>query len=261
MPVIDVHIHHSGFDDPEMDGYLRHMDEFEVAAALVHALPVTDWTDNGRGNEDVLRAVRKHPGRLSGSVYIDLNAPPEENIETVKRFAGEGFKCVKMFPNLGFDPNDDCHEPVWEAIEEQGLMCLSHCGWLAMLPRRIQSITASPSHFEVPARRHPKINFIFAHFGGGATYLETVVLTSRLKNAYADVCPGWGRWVFENRMPGLGSVPFSQVLYGTDSAGARYGQSVAWWRRTLEDMGRSADEIEAFFYGNAARLLGLEASD
>jgi len=218
MPVIDIHTHHSGSDDREMDDYLRHMDEFEVAAALVHALPVTDWSDNGRGNEDVLRAVQKHPDRLFGSVYIDLNDPAEKSIETVKRFAGEGFKCI-------------------------------------------QSITASPSHFEVPARRHPKINFIFAHFGGGATYLETVVLTSRLKNAYADVCPGWGKWVFENRMPGLGSVPFSQVLYGTDSAGARYGQSIVWWRRTLEDMGRPADEVEAFFYGNAARLLGLGASD
>ncbi len=218
-----------------------------------------EWAKNGK-NDDVLRVVRQHPDRFYGSVHIDLRDPVEKSIELVKRFAGEGFKCVKLFPNLGFDPSEDCHEPVWEAIEEQGLMCLPHCGWLIASAVDIDSATATPAHFEKPARRHRKINFVFAHFGGGATYLETVVLISRLANAYADVCPGWGRWVFENHMPGLSSVPFSQVLYGTDNAGDGYGESIAGWRQLLKDDGRSADEVEAFFYGNAARLLGIEAS-
>ena len=57
-------------------------------------------------NEWVLRAVRKHPGRLYGSALIDLRDPAKKSIATVKHYAAEGFKSVKMFPNLGFDPND-----------------------------------------------------------------------------------------------------------------------------------------------------------
>jgi predicted TIM-barrel fold metal-dependent hydrolase len=258
MKVIDIHVHCTSQADPEMDEYVRSMDEFGVAAALVHAVG-DEYADRVGSNMNVLRAVHKHPGRLFGSMYIDLREPLEKNIRTVERFAAEGFKCVKMFPNLGFDPNDEVHEPVWQAAEAHGLACLSHCGWLAPSPRRprTQSITSSPFHFEVPARRHPGVNFIMGHFGGGATYLETIVLTSRLSNVFGDVTPGWGKWVFENRMPGLQSLNFRQVLYGTDNMGAGYGADIQWWAATLRDMGRSDQDIEDFFYNNAARILGL----
>lgn len=87
---------------------------------------------------------------------------------------------MKMLPNLGFDPNDEIHEPVWEAIEAHGLACLSHCAYVAhgidTGRMQLSSLTASPFHFEVPARRHPGINLIFAYFGGGATYLGTITL-------------------------------------------------------------------------------------
>jgi len=258
--VIDVHVHHPGATDPEMDAYVEQMEKYGVVAALVNAVADDSYTELG-GNESVLRVVRRHPGRLFGSAYIDLRDPVRKTIRTIEKYADAGFRFVKMFPNFGFDPNDECHEPVWRALEKRGMGCLSHCGWVAGPKQdrrlRIHSLTASPFHFEVPARRHPGINFIFAHFGGGATYLETIVLTSRLPNAYADVTPGWGRWVFENRMPGLNALYFTQVLYGTDNAGVRYGQDIQWWVRTLRAMGRSADDLDNFFCNNAARLLGI----
>ena len=258
MKTIDIHLH-SRENDPGMDEYVRVMDDASVVAGLVHAVPT--GTGSGMcGNEGVLRAIQKHPGKLFGSMHVDLRDPIDDNIALIERYQGEGFVCVKMFPNLDFDPNDEEHEIFWQAAEDLGLMCLSHCGWLA--PRddgtRLHSITATPFHFEVPARRHPGINFIFAHFGGGATYLETIVLTSRLENCYADVCPGWGRWVFENRMPGLNALYFSQVMFGTDNAGAMYAEQIAWWTDTLRDMGRSDEDIQGFFHDTAARLLGID---
>jgi len=257
MRVIDVHTHCQA-DDPNMDEYVRFMDDAGVTAALVHAVesrtpfPV-------RGNDAVLNAVQRHPGRLYGSVYVDFRDPIEKTIRTIERYHGEGFVSIKMFPNFGYDPNDEAYEPIWRVVESLGMMCLSHCGWLAPFPdgRRVHSLTATPFHFEVPARRHPGIHFIFGHFGGAATYLETLVLTSRLKNCFGDVTPGWGRWVFEQRMPGLAALDYRQVLYGTDNAGKRYARDIAWWRQTLKDMGRTDQEIEQFFFGNAARLLGL----
>ena len=259
MKSLDIHIHAQA-NDPDMDGYVKAMDRFGVEAALVHGLP-NAVASFARGNEAVARIVRRHRGRLLGSVHVDLRRPAKENIRLVRQYAGLGFRSIKLFPNLGFDPNDEKHEPFWQAVEDAGLMALSHCGWLAPTPsqpkKRLQSLTASPFHFEVPARRHPKINFIFAHFGGGATYLETVVLLSRLPNCYADACPGWGRWVWENRMPGVQTLDRSKVLFGTDSAGARYGKDFRDWSEIMRSNGYNAADLRKYFYDNAARLLNI----
>ena len=267
MKKIDFHLHSTQEAGSTMDDYVRTMDEHNVVGGLVHAYPGYLWfTQVVPGffdDEAVLAACQKHPGRLYGSVYIDLRESRERNMQKIEQFAEAGFKCVKMFPNLGFDPNDEIHEPVWDLIEKLKLACLSHCGWLqpseSNPKMRMSVITASPFHFEVPARRHPGINFIFAHFGGGATYLETITLCERLPNCYADCTPGWGRWVWSHHMPGLEDFPMSQFLYGTDNVPlVDYTHDEKWWTDLLSGMGRSQAEIEGFFYGNAARILGLE---
>ena len=281
MNKIDIHIHARPEYGPTMDGYVRLMDEHDVAVALVHAthtlpegtsapgnaalspvLVVQDRCLPLQANDDaVLAACEAHPGRLYGSVCVDLRDPPAHNITKIERYAAAGFRCVKMFPNLGFDPNDEIHEPVWQAIESLGLACLSHCGWLlhreSTRGTRLSCLTASPLHFEVPARRHPGINFIFAHFGGGATYLETITLCERLDNCFADCCRGWGVWVWAHRMPGVEDFPMDKFLYGTDNIGASYSEDEVWWTELLTDMGRTPEELAQFFRGNAARLLGL----
>ncbi len=254
---IDIHTH-ATLQDPGMDKYLAVMDKHGVEAALVHGSMI-----EGRQNEEVLCAVKAHPNRLYGSVYVDLLKPVPECIELVKRHADEGFKSVKLFPNFGYDANDEKYEPFWQVVEDMNLMCLIHCGWLGHSKERahlhIQSLTATPFHFEVPARRHEGINFIFAHFGGGASYLETVTLLSRLPNCHADTCPGWGWWVWAHRMPGLEGLDFSHVLYGTDNAGDGYERDEHWWTMHLTSMGRTKDDLDLYFYGNAARLLGIDS--
>ena len=252
MKKIDIHIHPVE-GDPQMDGYVEIMDKYEVEAALVHGSTLATLN-----NAAVLRAVKAHPDRLFGSVYVDLREPIEKCVDLVRRHSDEGFKSIKLFPNLGYDPSDEKFEPFWQVVEDLGLMCLSHCGWLGIKGRRrISSRTASPMCFEIPARMHPGINFIMAHFGGGDTYLETLTYTSRLENMFADTCPGWGRWVFQHRMPGLEGLNFEKVLYGTDTAGDRYGQDEQWWTQTLFSMGKCKEDLYRYFYENGAKLLGL----
>jgi predicted TIM-barrel fold metal-dependent hydrolase len=264
MKKIDFHLHATHDSGPLMDDYVHLMDEHDVSAGLVHAYAGDLWSDPPTAeceDDAVLAACEKHPGRLFGSVYVDLRESRERNIRKIERYAAAGFKCVKMFPNLGFDPNDEIHEPVWAAIERLGLACLSHCGWLMPSHNpatRLSTLTASPFHFEVPARRHAGINFIFAHFGGGATYLETITLCERLPNCFADCTPGWGRWVWSHHMPGLEDFPMDHFLYGTDNCPqGDYSQDEQWWTDLLTGLGRTPQEIGQFFYGNAARILGI----
>lgn len=258
MKKIDIHMHVPP-DDPLFDNYLKIMDRHEVEAALVHGSLFP-----GQDNEEVLRAVKAHPDRLYGSVHVDLRRPVRECIRLVRRYANEGFRSIKLFPNLGFDPNDEKFEPFWEALEKQGLLCFSHCGWLTdkgpCARQRLRSELATPFHFEVPARRFPKLRFIFAHFGGAAAYLETITLTLRLPNCFADTCPGWGQFIFAHRLPGLEALDFRKILYGTDGAGEAYSQQEYWWRETILSLGKTPEDFRRYMYDNAAELLGIASS-
>jgi predicted TIM-barrel fold metal-dependent hydrolase len=259
MKKIDIHMHVPP-NDPTMENYLQIMDRHDVYAVLVHAMP---WV--GHDNAETLHAVKAHPDRLFGSVMVDLRMPVDESIELVRRYAGEGFRSIKLFPNLGFNPGDEHLEPFWAVVEELGLFCLSHCGWLTdknnFAGKRIQSLTSSPFHFEMPARRFPKIKFILAHFGGFSDYMQTIVLTTRMANVYADGCPGQGEMVFAHRMPGIEAVDFSKVLYGTDGAGDQYSEQESWWREVILDIGKTEEDCRKYFYNNAAQMLGLPLLD
>ena len=259
---IDIHLHPKE-DDPLMEKYLRIMDKHNVVAGVVHGVESEAFKSNFDSNAAVLKVIKAHPGRFYGTVCVNFGKGVDKTLDMIKRFGDDGVIGIKLFPNLNFDPNDDKYEPIWQEVEKRKMLVLSHCGWLnpnTKAPEtRIASLDgASPFHFEVPARRHAGINFIFAHFGGGATYLETLVLTSRLKNCFADTCPGWGRWVFENDMAGLKSMFRSQLLYGTDNAGENYGLDDIWWTDKLTSMGFTYGDLQFYFYENAKKILRID---
>ncbi|OGF52033.1 MAG: hypothetical protein A2044_08110 [Candidatus Firestonebacteria bacterium GWA2_43_8] len=262
---IDIHLHPiSG--DKAMEKYLKIMDKHNVVAGLVHGYPIEGWDwgkDMTDPNEAVVEAVRAHPDRFYGTACVNFCNGIDKTLDLIKKFGDKGLIGIKLFSNVGFDPNDDQYEPIWQEVEKRNMLVFAHCGWI--LPNKadpsmsLKSVGgASPFHFEVPARRHAGINFIFAHFGGGATYLETLVLTSRLKNCYADTCPGWGRWVFENNMPGLKAMFRSQLMYGTDNAGEHYGLDDIWWTEKLTSLGFTYNDIQWYFSENAKNILKVK---
>ena len=256
MKKIDIHLHVVE-KDPLMNKYVEAMDKADVAAGLVHGTEMKTCT-----NKHVLKACEKHQGRLFGSVYLDFRKSRANVLAELKDYAAAGFKSIKLFPNYGYHPSDPRFDRIWDKVEELGLLCLSHCGWLGYgTPiRDVDQLTARPFAFERAARNHQGINFIMAHFGGAAYYLETCVLTLRLKNVHADTCPGWGRWVFEQRLPGLTALDFGKILYGTDNVAAYgdYGEDERFWSATHRAMGRSPEDLERYYYGNAAALLKLK---
>jgi len=259
MKKIDLHLHVLE-GDLLLDRYIESMDKGDVLCGLVHGLP--GW---GYGaNKQVLKACEKHKGRLFGSVCLDFRSPEAEVLAELKEYAAAGFKSIKLFPNYGFNPSDPRFDRIWDKVEELGLMCLSHCGWLGLGPpiRDVDQLTARPFCFERAARNHQGINFIMAHFGGAAYHLETCVLTLRLKNFFADTCPGWGRWVFEQRLPGLTGLNFAKIVYGTDNCGVggveAYLEDERFWTATHTAMGRSKEDLERYFYLNAAGLLKIK---
>jgi len=259
---IDIHIHPRE-GDLSLEKYLTIMDKHNVVACLVHGFESEAYQSGFDVNEYVVKALKAHPQRYYGTVCVNFSAGIDKTLDKIRKYGDLGVIGIKLFPNLGFDPNEDRYEPIWQEVEKRKMLVFSHCGWLGPNEKdpsmRIASLEgASPFHFEVPARRHPGIKFIFAHFGGGATYLETLVLTSRLKNTFADTCPGWGKWVFENNLPGLKAMPRTQLLYGTDNAGELYSLDDAWWTEKLLSLGFTYNDLQLYFYENARKILGIK---
>ncbi|MHC5035666.1 MAG: amidohydrolase family protein, partial [Planctomycetota bacterium] len=92
--IVDFHLHLLADVDNLVANQLKLMDEAGVDVTLLQAMPPLRW--DGRllhGNDEVLRVVREHPGRFLGSIYVD---PRDKDWrETVDRYHGEGFRCIK----------------------------------------------------------------------------------------------------------------------------------------------------------------------
>jgi predicted TIM-barrel fold metal-dependent hydrolase len=210
--LIDVHNHpQTGSDGSDLIALMDAANiEMTVIMATMHC-----------SNDTMLAACQRYPGRLIGGVYAD----PREGtnaIETVRRYHAQGVRIVKLFPNIGYFPDDPALHGFFDAVAGLGMMVLSHCGWLGGSGKGMNredwaAYYATPGRFEKVLRRHPDTPFIFAHMGGITGLLESVMLTTRAPNAYVDCSPGQGLWALRAGGAITASVPPEKLLWGSDS--------------------------------------------
>jgi predicted TIM-barrel fold metal-dependent hydrolase len=205
--LIDVH-NHLAPEDAQGDNLVALMDSLNVETTLVLGL---DYAHNAK----TLDAVRKHPGRLVGGVFAD----PRDGraIHEVRKCHAEGFRFVKLFPNLGYYPDDDQFRPFFDEVANLRMAVLSHCGFLAPTKGVSAAYYSHPGRFEKLLRTYTDTPFVFAHMGGIAGFLETIMLTTRLPNAYADFSPGQGTWVLNVAPAMVATIPADKLLWGADS--------------------------------------------
>ena len=239
--IIDAHDH---IDAEGLAGRLTEMDEAGVELALMMGTCT-------RFNDEVMRCVAQHPDRLIGGAYVD---PRHTNraLEELKRWHGEGLRVVKLFPNLGYFPDDDVYRPFFEAIAERKMAVLSHCGWLAPKAGVTAAYYSHPGRFEKVIRRHSETIFILAHMGGIAGFLEAIMLTTRTPNSYVDTAPGQGTWVLECAGAMAASVPPDRLLWGADGVGL--SELIERHRKALVQLGHGP-HLQKIFHDNARGIF------
>ena len=195
-------------------------------------------------------------GRFLGSVYIDPRLDTWR--ETLTRFAGEGFRCVKMWPPIGFYPDEPRYYKVFEAIETLGLPVLFHVG-LTGIGREYDSKYADPLRIEALLRRFPGIHVVLAHWGGLGTWQMAWAMMKAHDNVFLDASARDWSWpgpelhrLYEATTP----VDFGRVLWGTDNLETP-AKAIDGDCALLGQLGKERYS-NAFFGGNAARLLHLE---
>jgi uncharacterized protein len=108
---------------------------------------------------------------------------PEENVEHLRELTARGARGVKLHPVAQrFEPDDERMDPVYDACEELGLVVLSHTGSAKGGER-----FAEPAAFAPMLARHPRLEVVLAHLGGGS-WRQTLDLAAAFPKVAFDLC-------------------------------------------------------------------------
>ena len=250
MPRRIIDIHNHLLDTPER--MIARMDALKIDVTLVMGSPLV----GEKGNKALVKACHKHPDRLVGGAYYDP-AEGKKAVAKLKRYSGEGLRVVKLFPNLGYFPDEKKVRPFFEKVNELGLAVLSHCGWLGGSGERMShkpwaAYYSHPGRFEKIVRLFPDTVFIMAHMGGIAGVLESVMLATRTPNTYIDCSPGQGLWALENCGAIAGSIPPDKLMWGADCLPTK--PFINRYRKALVAVGYGA-HLKKVFHDNAQGIL------
>jgi predicted TIM-barrel fold metal-dependent hydrolase len=212
------------------------------------------------GNEAVRKAIREHPDKLLGAIYIDFRAP--HACDTIDKYIDEGFVAIKLWPPVGFYPDDPAFFPIYEHIAHDPVPVVVHTGYtdLPLLgPGRPAAMVKCSQviNFDLPIKKFPEIPFVLAHCGDPDFNLA-MMMTASHANAYLNPIyaadTGWdGRmthvWESQNRTFPL---RFDKMIWGSDNIDI---DSVpGTWEGFFTRNGQ-AELIDSFYGDTAANLL------
>ena len=271
--IIDFHYHYldkQGF----VENLLNEMNQANIDKTVLTGLAEdllweSDAVGSFCGNEEVLAAVKKYPGRFIGGIYIDPRQ--RDFMDVFERYFEEGFKYVKIWPPVGFYPDDEILFPLYEKLEKFDMPLLSHTGLTNIklidmtgkgLRKAADSRYANPVNFDKLARLFPGMKIIFAHCGH-PYYLEAWGIAYANKNVYLDIAGGevWVQGIpyVYNAIGGSSYIPidFNRVIWGSDNC-LTQKEHLEKSISAMRSIGANDEDIEKITGGNAARILKLK---
>ena len=207
--VIDAHGHLGPLPDfPQADGssdgLVAGMDRMGIDRLYVSGSPGV-FGQARMGNDIVLEAMRRHPGRIFGYATVDIGYP-ERIVPELQRCRAAGFSGIKVWsqgsrPGPGYDHEN--YRLVFQFADEHGSVILAHT-WGVELDM-----------LEGAFGQYKNVKWVLAH--AGVVELDKYV---RAANEYEQVyletclsvCP---RGLVEKLVRGVSA---EKVLWGSDQA-------------------------------------------
>ena len=276
-PVIDFHIHMiwstastKSFDElmdisfPDRASYEQARQRFADPAQFVALLKesgvdygviLSEYAPLATGytlHETVAQFCEGHEELIPFcSINPYLHPRPGELLKELCR--NHGFRGLKLLPTYNyFYPNEPMLYPLYAAAQELGIPVLAHTGSSILHNARIKY--GNPLFFDDVAVDFPDLTILMAHGGRGMWYDEAMTMVRLHKNVYIDLT---GLPV--RKIPGF--FPdidrFSdKFVFGTDWPQVGHAETIAKYSK----IGLSEESRQKILGGNAARILGIEAS-
>lgn len=239
--IIDAHCHAGqgeGMTGPwdtraDLAPYLRRCVGAGIGHSVVFAALSNDYA---KGNRQVAELVSRHPGRLTGFVFLDGRmSEPQVSAELQLHVGRHGFRGIK------------CHR---HDASISRAICRQAASWRLPVLYDVMGDVAS---IELFATEYPQVNFIIPHLGSYADDWKAQLAIAdhlvRHPNVYTDTA---GVRRFDSIVEVIRRAGAHKVLFGSDGPWLHPGvelDKVRW-------LGLSRADEERVLCGNVMRLMG-----
>jgi len=240
----------------EVADYYR---ERRMAAVI---FTVDDEAGMGRkrlGNAEVLEAAAKNPDVLIPFASVDPHKG-KLAVREAREWIARGARGFKFHPNTqAFWPNDRAWYPLYEAIEDAGLIALFHSGTTGIgagLPGGggVRLKYSNPMAVDDVAADFPGLNIILAH-PSFPWQEEALAIAVHKPNVYIDLS-GWSPKYFPPILIQYTNTQLKhKMLFGSDFPLITPDR----WLRDFEQLEIREEVRPLVLKENAARLLGLSS--
>ena len=203
--VFDAHQHLGpwhAFHIPEHDAeaVVRVMDRIGIDGACTSALAAALSGEMKRGNDEVIAAAKRFPGRLFGYMAVNPNLPGVA--EEVERCATAGLRAIKIHSIHGKPYDADEYRVAYEIAQARGWPVLAHTGDQAHILDRL-------------AGEYCSVTWLLAHAAKAKPW-DLCEIARRRENVYLETCASSCPFgVMETLVKGASA---DKVLFGSDMA-------------------------------------------
>ncbi len=290
MKVFDAHIHFGlwerGAERKDVRGWIDNLAATADEAGVVK-IALLGWP--GPGNQLVVEALEQYPDLFHGMAMLDMD---EDNPRVVQEYYQQGFSGLKMInPRRNYD--DPSYFGFYEKAEALGMPILFHTGimggpvdylmggtedaWKAIprgeeeeqLVRRLKdravlhgygrsSARMQPIYLDTIGMYFPKLHMIGAHLGW-PDYMTACAIARWRPRLFFDISGGdvVQRHIVEGGYIKK-EISVGKLVYGSDCDLQRLKSDIQGWKEVFDQMGLSDEEQHRIFYGNAAKIFGVE---
>ncbi len=196
------------------------------------------------GNNCLLALTRAHPGRIRGYCVVNPNFGSHAANE-LQRCLDAGMIGIKLAASRR--ANDPLLDPVCQIAARRGVPLLHHI-WQHRQREYAGQEASDATELAQLAVRHPKVNFLLAHIGGGGDWIYSLAAVRHIPNIFVDLS---GSGVDGGMLEAcIDSVGVDRLLWGCDLT-----IDTGWAKlRYLEHL-LSAADLELVRWRNAARIF------
>ncbi|WP_458042756.1 MULTISPECIES: amidohydrolase family protein [Bacteria] len=247
---------------PDIDGIAAHYRERKMAAVVFTVDSETNLGHPPISSVEIAEGAARNNDVLIPFGSVDPNRGPEA-IDIARRLIDEnGVRGFKFHPTVQrFDPSDPVHFPLYEALQEAGVVALFHTGQTGIgagMPggRGLRLGLSNPMLLDDVAAEHPDLQIIMAH-PSVPWQDEALSVATHKHNTWIDLS-GWSPKYFPAELVrAANSYLKKRVLFGSDFPMIAPDR----WIRDVEHTTLKPEVMHGIMKDNAARLLGLGSAE
>jgi predicted TIM-barrel fold metal-dependent hydrolase len=196
------------------------------------------------GNNFLLALQRTHPARIRGYAVVNPNFQNHALAE-LDRCLDAGMIGIKLAASRRAD--DPLLDPICEVARKRGVPVLHHI-WQHRRREYPGQEASDGAELGRLAARHPQVNFLLAHIGGGGDWIHSLAAVRSRPNVFVDLSgSGVDGGMLEACLEAVGA---ERLVWGCDLT-----IDTGWAKfRYLQQL-LSASEVELIGWRNAAGIF------